>query len=253
MSERIPIIAANWKMNKTTEEARAFMEVFLKGFEDKGDKEVVIAPPFTALSTLSPFFSKGGPLHLAAQNMYPEPSGAFTGEISPLMLKELGADWVILGHSERRHIFGESDGLIAKKVDSAVANGMTPILCIGETLEEREGGETFSVLERQLSSALAGLGEDGASAIVIAYEPVWAIGTGRTASADQAEEAHSFVRDWLASRFNNTIAQKTRILYGGSVKPANIQALMAKVEIDGVLVGGASLEPQSFLEIVNYN
>ncbi len=251
MSNRTPIIAANWKMHKTVGEARAFLDSFLPGCDTSG-KEVVIAPPFTALAETEAMLRGLDRVHVAAQNMHHEEKGAFTGEISPLMLLDIGVNWVIIGHSERRHIFGESHGFISRKMAAAVRHGLTPILCVGETLEEREAGHTFDVLREQLATAFEPIGEEGAATVVIAYEPVWAIGTGKTASAGQANEAHRFIREWLSNRFNNTIADTKRILYGGSVKPANISKLMAESEIDGVLVGGASLDAASFLEIVNY-
>lgn len=251
--KRIPIFAANWKMHKTEVQAKEFMASYLDLVGDISGREVIIAPPFTSIPCMGGLIEGKEHLFLAAQNMHYESHGAFTGEVSAQMLTEHGVSFVILGHSERRHIFGEDDGLIAKKVDAAISSDLCPIFCIGETLDEREKGETFSVLERQLSEGLSSVQDDKADEIVVAYEPVWAIGTGKTASAEQAQEAHAYIRSWLGQRFNSTVAQRIRILYGGSVKPANIQALMAKVEIDGVLVGGASLEPQSFLEIVNYN
>ncbi len=249
---RTPIVAANWKMHKTVADATAFIKEFLGAYDKRADRQVVIAPPFTALSAVASELKSHDEIFVAAQNMHYEEQGAFTGEVAPPMLLELGVRWVILGHSERRHIFKEDDALIAKKVDSALRHGMTPILCIGERLEEREAGAMEEILQGQLEAGFSKVEQYKAEEVVIAYEPVWAIGTGKTATPQQACEAHGYVRRWLGQRFGQGVAERIRILYGGSVKPANIAQLMAEDEIDGVLVGGASLDPKSFLALVNY-
>ena len=250
ISKRRPILAANWKMHKTASETHDFLTAFLPMIDGLDGREVVIAPPFTALAAASEVVKGNKLVSLAAQNMYFEQEGAFTGEISSTMLREFGIKWVILGHSERRHIFGEKDMLISSKVKAAMENGLLPILCIGETLEEREAGSTYEVLDRQLSTGLSDIDDKGAMQMVIAYEPVWAIGTGKTATPTQAQEAHIHIRSWLDSRFGPGIADQIRILYGGSAKPDNIDELMALPDVDGVLVGGASLKVESFAKIV---
>jgi triosephosphate isomerase len=248
---RKPFVAANWKMFKTIGEAVSFIEELQKETGPCTDREVVVAPPFTALSAVRSAMSQAG-FELAAQNFHQEEKGAFTGEISALMIKDAGCRYVIVGHSERRHVFGETDDTVAKKVASAFKQGLLPILCIGEVLEEREAGKTFDVLERQLRVALGGLESAQLEKLVIAYEPVWAIGTGKTASPEQAQEAHAFIRKTIGSRFDKKIADNVRIVYGGSVKPDNVDALMAQPDLDGMLVGGASLEVASFKRIVQY-
>lgn len=250
-SKRRPILAANWKMHKNVAETREFLDVFLPLVNDLPEREIVIAPPFTALSAAGEIIKKSEFVTLAAQNMYFEQKGGFTGEISPIMLKEFGVKWVILGHSERRHIFGEEDSLIALKVKSALGNDLLPILCIGEKLEEREAGLTHEILEKQLSAGFSDVGSEEATRTVLAYEPVWAIGTGKTATPDQAQDAHIHIRSWLTGRFDSGIAGQIRILYGGSVKPENVNELMALPDVDGALVGGASLKPESFAQIVS--
>nr|HDN00232.1 triose-phosphate isomerase [Deltaproteobacteria bacterium] len=249
--KRIPVLAANWKMYKTVGETREFLHVFLPMVDKLSEREVIIAPPFTALSAASEILKESELVTLAAQNMYFEQKGGFTGEISSIMLKELGIKWVILGHSERRHIFGEKNSLIALKVKSALENDLLPILCIGEKLEEREGGLMHEILERQLSAGFSEVSSAEADKVVVAYEPVWAIGTGRTATPDQAQDAHIHIRSWLTGLFDSDIAGQIRILYGGSVKPENINELMALPDVDGALVGGASLKPESFSQIVS--
>jgi len=247
--KRRPVLAANWKMYKTVAETRDFLDVFLPLVNDLPEREIVIAPPFTALSAAREIIKQSGLVTLAAQNMYFEQKGGFTGEISPIMLKEFAVKWVILGHSERRHIFGEKNGLIALKVRSALENDLLPILCIGEKLEEREAGLMHEILERQLSAGFSEVGSEEADRVVVAYEPVWAIGTGKTATPDQAQDAHVHIRSWLTGRFDSGIAGRIRILYGGSVKPENVNELMALPDVDGALVGGASLKPGSFAQI----
>lgn len=246
---RKPLIAGNWKMNKTVSESIEFARDFVKAVSNVTDRDILICPPFTSLYPVSEIFN-GTNVRLGAQNMYFEEKGAFTGEISPLMLKDAGCSFVILGHSERRHIFGESNELINKKVLSAVSHGLVPVLCVGELLEEREEGKTFDVVGSQLEEGLKGVSAD--SEFVIAYEPVWAIGTGKTATPELAEEVHRFLREKLSELFGSEKAESVRILYGGSVKPENVDGLMAMNNIDGALVGGASLKVESFVKIVNF-
>jgi triosephosphate isomerase len=248
---RRPILAANWKMHKDVGEARAFVEAFLPRVAGVHAVEVVIAPPFTALDAVHRALA-GSPVALAAQNVHPEEKGAFTGEVSAGMLRDLGCAYTIVGHSERRSLFGESSALVARKAAALFARGILPIVCVGETLEEREARRTFEVIGRQLEESLAQVPDARAAEVVIAYEPVWAIGTGRTATPEIAQEAHAFVRERLAARFGPAAAQQIRIQYGGSVKPDNVYALMAQQDIDGALVGGASLEPESFARIVQF-
>jgi triosephosphate isomerase len=243
---RTKLIAANWKMNKTIGEAISFIKEFkklVKGVE----KEILICPPFTALSPVSAEL-KSSEIKLGAQNLYFEDNGAFTSEISAEMLKEIGCSYVIIGHSERRHIFNETDDMINKKVKQALKNKITPILCVGEKLEQREAGDTETVIEQQIKDGLKGVKGE----IVIAYEPVWAIGTGKTATSEQAEEAHVFIRGLLQEMFNEKVANSIRILYGGSVKPENAKELMSMENIDGALVGGASLDAKKFFDIINF-
>ncbi|MBL7048179.1 MAG: triose-phosphate isomerase [Nitrospira sp.] len=241
---RRPFIAANWKMQKTIGETEAFINAFLPMVKDINDVDILIAPPYTSLETASRLL-KGSNVFLAAQNVYLEEKGAFTGEISPDMLIAVGCTHVIIGHSERRQYFGETDETVNKKIKLARNKGLKVILCIGETLEERESGKTFDILDTQLKGSLKDLPLDE---ITIAYEPVWAIGTGKTASDEQANEAHVHIRKWLAA--NKEGAEKVRIQYGGSVKPDNVKGLMSQPEIDGALVGGAALQPESFSELV---
>jgi len=235
-------------MHKTVAESVAFARALAPTLAGLRDVEVAVAPPFTALSALRDAFASA-PVALAAQNAHFEKSGAFTGEISVGMLAELGCRYVILGHSERRQIFGETDELIAKKLGAVQAAGLRPILCVGELLSERESGRTFAVLARQLAGSLAAADRARAAELVVAYEPVWAIGTGRTATPELAQEAHAFIRARLADRFGAD-AGRVRIQYGGSVKPDNASELLAQPDIDGALVGGASLDPESFSAII---
>ncbi len=248
---RRPLIAGNWKMNLGLKEAAALLQALKAGLDGQEAAEIAVFPPFTALAVAAEAL-RGSRIGLGGQNMFWEPKGAFTGEISPVQLKDAGCALVLLGHSERRQHFGETDENLRKKIQAAVAHGLVPVLCVGETLEEREGGRTWVVLERQISGALAGLAPAQLSTLVIAYEPVWAIGTGRTATPQQAEEAHRFIRGKLASLFDQGLAQSRRILYGGSVTPENVDALMAEPDIDGALVGGASLKAEGFLRIIHY-
>jgi triosephosphate isomerase len=247
---RTPILAANWKMHKTVSEALRFTTAFLPLVKDATAVEIVLAPPFTALARVGEALA-GSNVALAAQNVNPEPQGAFTGEISAPMLVELGCRYAIVGHSERRAIYGEADALIARKALALMERGIRPIVCVGETLEQREAGRTFQVIGAQLEGSLAGLPQERAPEIVIAYEPVWAIGTGRTATPEIAQEVHAFVRGRLAQRFG-AAAQAMRIQYGGSVKPENVDDLMAQPDIDGALVGGASLDPEAFARIARF-
>jgi triosephosphate isomerase len=245
------LIAANWKMFKTIPEAVEFANTVQKETGACDDREVVIAPPFTALQSVRSVLSQKG-YHLSAQNCHWEEKGAFTGEVSPVMLKSLGCDYVIVGHSERRQIFGETDEMIRKKTAAVLEHGMLPIICVGEILDQRERGKTFEVVGSQVEKALQGLKSAQAEQLVIAYEPVWAIGTGKTATPGQAQEVHSFIRGRLESIFGKDVAEKIRILYGGSVKPDNVDSLMAEPDIDGALVGGASLEVGSFKRLIQF-
>jgi triosephosphate isomerase (TIM) len=247
---RKPIIAGNWKMNKTSKEA-AQLIIGLRDKVAKADCEVVICPPFTALA-LAVTLVEGTNVKVGAQNMHFEENGAFTGEISPVMLKEIGVEYVILGHSERRQFFGETDELINKKLKSAYIYGLTPILCCGETLEEREAEKTFEVLTNQLSKDLVDMDSSKLEKMIIAYEPIWAIGTGKTATAKDANDVIKFIRDKVREMFGNKAAEEVRIQYGGSVKPSTIKEQMAQSDIDGALVGGASLNVEDFSGIVNF-
>jgi triosephosphate isomerase (TIM) len=250
MRFRKKIVAANWKMNMTQAEAASFVETLLRELADKSDVEVVIIPPFTAIAKVTEALGGSETIKVGAQNMYWEKGGAFTGEISAAMLRDLFVRYVVLGHSERRQLLGETDEIVNRKVRAALDASLRPIVCIGETLEQRERGEVEKVLGGQLRGSLAGLGAKELNETVVAYEPVWAIGTGRTASAEQAQEAHAFVRRTLAEISDESTANKIRIQYGGSVKPDNARTLMSQPDIDGALVGGASLDPRSFAEIV---
>jgi triosephosphate isomerase len=245
---RTPVIAANWKMHKNLAEARQFVAEFLPRVEGLVGIEVVICPPFTALSTVAQGLA-GSRVGLGAQNMSKEVQGAFTGEVSGPMLKDVGCAYVILGHSERRTLYGETDALVGEKVRAAFAHGLTPIVCIGETLQERESGQTDAVNRRQLTAALAGLSAEQAGSLIIAYEPVWAIGTGKNCEAGDAQATIAAIRGVVAEQFGAEAAARVRIQYGGSVKPNNIADYMAQPDIDGALVGGASLDPASFASI----
>jgi triosephosphate isomerase len=246
---RRPLIAGNWKMFKTRAQAEALATDVRNGAA--GDVDVILAPPFTVLSTVAEVL-KGSAVGLAGQNMHFEAEGAFTGEVSPVMLRDAGCTHVILGHSERRQLFGETDEGVAKKAQAAFAHGLTPIVCVGETLAERESSRTMEVVERQTERALRGLTADQVAVLLVAYEPVWAIGTGRTATPEQAQEVHAFIRRHVSGSHGAPAAAALRILYGGSVKPDNIGALMAQADVDGALVGGASLEAFGFLKIVHF-
>ena len=249
MSSRKKLIAGNWKMNKTSADAVALVTDIVAAVGRQADVEVVVCPPFTAIEAAAKALD-GSTVKLGAQNMHPEASGAFTGEISAGMLRALFATHVILGHSERRAYFGETDAFINKKVIAALKNQLKPILCVGETLAEREAGSTLKVVQTQLEAGLEGVSKEQAPTLVIAYEPVWAIGTGKVATTEQAQEVHAFIRGLLVKLFGDVIAQKVRILYGGSMKPSNAPDLLAQKDIDGGLIGGASLESRSFVELV---
>jgi triosephosphate isomerase (TIM) len=246
---RIPFIAGNWKMFKTVQEAVVFVKELRRLVKDVTDVEIVVAPPFTALHAVAEA-ARNTNIGVAAQDLYWEREGAFTGEISPGMLTEAGAEYVIVGHSERRRLFGETDQIVNRKAMAALAGGLTPIVCIGETLEEREREQTLIVLDRQVKDGLKGFSEDQVSNLIVAYEPVWAIGTGRNASAAQAEEAHAHIRGRLRESFGADAAGRCHVIYGGSVKPDNIRDLIAQADVDGALVGGASLDVASFADIV---
>ncbi len=247
---RKPIIAGNWKMHKTVAETTALIKE-LAPLVAGAAAEVAVCPPFTALTAAKAALA-GTAIKLGAQDMYWEKQGAFTGEVSPLMLKDAGCDYVVIGHSERRQFFAETDETVNKKLAAAFAYGLVPIMCVGETLAAREAGTTEQVVDRQVRKGLAGLTADQVASMVIAYEPVWAIGTGRTASADDAEAVCAFIRRLAAELFGQAAADAVRIQYGGSVKPENSAELMGKQDIDGALVGGASLDAATFAKIVKY-
>jgi triosephosphate isomerase len=247
---RTPIIAGNWKLNKTVDEALTLAKDLSGQLSDLTDVEIIIAPPFTALASLSAVLTDS-PIVLAGQNCYPA-EGAYTGEISPALLRDVGCRSVIIGHSERRQLFAEQDDFINLKVKAALAEGLNVIFCIGETLTERNENRTFEVLEKQIRRGLSSLDSAAMTRLTVAYEPVWAIGTGQTASNEQAQEAHHFIRDLLSQLFDPSTAETTRILYGGSVKPDNIDGLMRQADIDGALVGGASLKAGDFIRIARF-
>ena len=247
---RIPFIAGNWKMFKSVQDTVVFVKELKSAVKDVADVEIVVAPPFTAVHAAAEA-ARNTNIGVAAQDVYWEKEGAFTGEVSAPMIKEAGAEYVIIGHSERRRLFGETDAHVNRKIVAAMAAGLTPIACVGETLEERERSETLNVLDRQIKVGLDALTAAQVAEIVIAYEPVWAIGTGRTATAAQAQEAHAHIRARLRQWFGADAAEQCHILYGGSVKPDNIRELIAEPDVDGALVGGASLDLRSFLEIVS--
>ena len=252
MANRRPLIAGNWKMFKTCSEAVEAAGQLVKLVAMTSDIDVMIAPQFTALAPVSDVV-RGSRVSLGAQNLFWETEGAYTGEISPVMLVSVGCKYVIIGHSERRQYFDETDETVNKKIKAAIKNDLVPVLCVGESEKERESKETFSVLDKQVKKGIEGFSSDDLETLVIAYEPVWAIGTGKTATTDQAQEAHQFLRSVLEKSFGNMLAKSIRILYGGSVKPNNIAELMAMPDIDGALVGGASLDPETFSKIVLFN
>ena len=247
---RIPFIAGNWKMFKTVHETVVFVKELRSTVKDVNDVEIVVAPPFTAVHAAAEA-ARNSNVGVAAQDLYWEKEGAFTGEVSPQMIKEAGAEYAIIGHSERRTLFGETDAIVNRKLVAALANGLTPIVCIGETLDQRERNETFDVLDRQIKQGLDGVTGEQMAQLVVAYEPVWAIGTGRNATPAQASEAHGHIRRRLRQWFGSDAAETCHVIYGGSVKPDNIRELVAQPDVDGALVGGASLELRSFFDIVS--
>jgi len=249
---RKPVIAGNWKMYKTIAETEAFFTGIAPLVAGPSHADIVIAPPFTALRRAVELGAPIG-IGISAQDLHWEKEGAFTGEISAAMLRDAGCRYTLIGHSERRQFFGETDQSVNKKLKAALGAGLIPIVCVGETLAEREAGQTEAVLDRQLTQGLAGLTEAAFSPIIIAYEPVWAIGTGRTATPEIAQQAHAFIRNRVGGTISPAAAQRLRILYGGSVKPDNIAGLMAQPDLDGALVGGASLDPHAFADIVRFD
>ncbi len=252
MTQRKALIAGNWKMHCAVVDGCRLASDIAKACNNLNDREVLLAPPATILSEVSHVLAETS-IKTSGQNVCWDEKGAYTGEVSPVMIKDAGGTAAIVGHSERRQIFGETDELVNKRLRGALSFGLLTILCIGETLGQREGGTTFSVLEEQLVKGLTGVSTPDMAQVVIAYEPVWAIGTGKTASKEQAQEAHAFVRHVLEQKYEKNIAEQTRILYGGSVKPTNVDDLMAQTDIDGALVGGAALDAESFGRIINFN
>jgi triosephosphate isomerase len=247
---RKKFVAGNFKMNMTSSEVAPYLEVFRQETEKCADVDICLIPPFTAIAKFSEILGNSQKIRIGAQNMSPEAKGAYTGEISASMLRDLFVRYVLVGHSERRRLFIETDEMVRRKLIAALASELRPILCVGETLEERQAGQEKAVLEGQLRAALEGLTPEQISEAIVAYEPVWAIGTGLTATPDQAQEAHLFIRDYLGKLAGTSVASKARILYGGSVTPSNAKELLSQPDIDGALVGGASLDPRGFAEIV---
>jgi triosephosphate isomerase len=247
---RRPFIAGNWKMFKTVHETTVYVKELRSMVKDVNDVDIVVAPPFTSVHAAAEA-ARNSNVAVSAQNMSPEREGAFTGEVSGAMIKEAGAEYVIIGHSERRTLFGETDAGVNRKTIAAIGMGLTPIVCIGETLDQRERNETFDVLDRQIKAGFDSLTGEQVAALVIAYEPVWAIGTGRTATPAQAGEAHAHIRSRLRQWFGADAADQCIVLYGGSVKPDNIRDLMAQPDVDGALVGGASLDVRAFYDIIS--
>lgn len=248
---RRPLIAANWKMNKTIGETESFINEFKKLYQKELNMDTVLCPPFTALAKASELL-KGTKIALGAQNINQNESGAFTGEVSPPMLSDLGCRYVIVGHSERRQIYGETNEIVNKKTGAVFKHGMIPIVCVGETLEQRESNKMIDVVQSQMRGGFVGLASTDVQRLIIAYEPIWAIGTGKTASPQQAQEMHLAIRDFLKDQYGSSTSLQTRIIYGGSVKPENMAELMAGEDVDGGLVGGASLKADSFSKIVHY-
>lgn len=250
MSSRKPLVAGNWKLYKNLRESAELAHAVVAAHKDTAAREVAIAPVFTALSKVAEVLA-GSPVGLAAQDVFWETQGAFTGEVGPAQLADVGCRYVIVGHSERRQLFAETDDNVGRKAKAVLAHRMAPIICVGETLQEREAGQAEAVVVRQLRAALAGIGAQEAARVVIAYEPVWAIGTGKTAEPRDAQEMHASVRRTLAGLWTGALAEQVRILYGGSVKPDNAAALMSQTDIDGALVGGASLTIEAFSAIIS--
>lgn len=251
MTQRTPLIAGNWKMHKTVAEAVETTRQLVELTADVTAVEMMIAPPSTALAPMAELLKKSK-ISLGGQNLFWEKQGAYTGELSAAMLLSAGCSHVLIGHSERRQYFGETDETVNKRIKASLNAGLIPVLCIGETEAERDAGKTFSVLDKQVINGLEGLFSDDLGSLVVAYEPVWAIGTGKTASDDQAQEAHNYIRNLVERQFGKALASGIRILYGGSVKPSNVKALMAMPDVDGALVGGASLEAESFSQLAHY-
>ena len=248
---RKPVIAGNWKLYKTAGEAVELVGNLSPLVRQNRDVEIIVAPVFTVLGNVAQALG-GTNIRIAGQDCFWEEEGAYTGEVSPKMLKDAGCSHVIIGHSERRQYFGETDETVNRKIRAALTGELTTLFCIGETLEEREADKTFVVLKKQISGGLAGITREQLDNVIVAYEPVWAIGTGRTATDGQAQETHSFIREFLSGLYDKETSDRMRILYGGSVKPENVKGLMSQPDIDGALVGGASLKAESFAAIVNF-
>ena len=251
MTKRTPIIAGNWKMHNTLAESAALITALTKA-GNKNQVEIIVAPSYTSLAKVAEL-AKGSEIQVAAQDVHWEDKGAFTSAVSPVQAKDAGATHTLIGHSERRSVFGDTDEILNKKVAAALRHGLTVIFCVGETLEEREAGKTLSVIEGQLQNGLKDFTEEQLKGLIIAYEPVWAIGTGKTATPDQAQEVHAAIRAYLAKAYSQAFADATRILYGGSVKDSNVDEIMAKEDVDGALVGGQSLIAEKFARIINFN
>ncbi|WP_428064328.1 triose-phosphate isomerase [Candidatus Avelusimicrobium fimicolum] len=251
MTERTPIIAGNWKMHNTLAESAALITALTKA-GNKNHVEIIVAPSYTSLAKVAEL-ANGSEIKVAAQDVHWEDKGAFTSAVSPVQAKDAGATHTLIGHSERRSVFGDTDEILNKKVAAALRHGLTVIFCVGETLEQREASKTLSVIEEQLKNGLNGFTEEQLKGLIIAYEPVWAIGTGKTATPDQAQEVHAAIRAYLGKAYSAAFAGATRILYGGSVKDTNVDEIMAKQDVDGALVGGQSLVAEKFARIINYN
>lgn len=251
MTKRTPIIAGNWKMHNTLAESAALVEA-LKKADNKNNAEIIVAPSYTSLAEVARL-AKGSAIKVAAQDVHWEDKGAFTSAVSPVQAKDAGATHTILGHSERRSVFGDTDEILNKKVAAALRHGLTIIFCVGETLQQREANETLSVIEGQLENGLKGFTAEQLKGLIIAYEPVWAIGTGKTATPDQAQEVHAAIRRFLTNKYGQEFANATRILYGGSVKDSNVDEIMAQADVDGALVGGQALIAEKFTRIINFN
>lgn len=251
MTTRTPIIAGNWKMNNTLAESASLIEA-LKQAANKNNAEIIVAPSFTSLAEVAKL-AKGSFIQVASQDIHWEDKGAFTSAVSPVQAKDAGATHTILGHSERRSVFGDTDEILNKKVAAALRHNLTIIFCVGETLQQREANETIAVINAQIENGLKGFTAEQLKGLIIAYEPVWAIGTGKTATPDQAQEVHAAIRATLAKLYGEEFAQATRILYGGSVKDSNVDEIMAKPDVDGALVGGQALIAEKFTRIINFN
>ena len=251
MTKRTPIIAGNWKMHNTLAESAALVEA-LKKADNKNNAEIIVAPSYTSLAEVARL-AKDSAIKVAAQDVHWEDKGAFTSAVSPVQAKDAGATHTILGHSERRSVFGDTDEILNKKVAAALRHGLTIIFCVGETLQQREANETLSVIEGQLENGLKGFTAEQLKGLIIAYEPVWAIGTGKTATPDQAQEVHAAIRRFLTNKYGQEFADATRILYGGSVKDSNVDEIMAQADVDGALVGGQALIAEKFTRIINFN